>query len=63
MGQIKFETQQTFIETNFSRLVYYDVGGDKKIMLNCETQTQKCRFCGNEDRHFSKKKHTLFRIQ
>ena len=31
MGQIKFETQQTFIETNFSRLVYYDVGGDKKI--------------------------------
>ena len=24
MGQIKFETQQTFIETNFSRLVYYE---------------------------------------
>lgn len=63
MGQIKFETQLSFIETNFSRLVYYDVSGDKEIMLNCETKTQRCRFCGNENRVFSKKRHTLFRIQ
>ena len=56
MGQIKFETQLSFIETNFSRLVYYDVSGDKEIMLNCETKTQRCRFCGNENRDFFKEK-------
>ena len=48
MGLIKYDEQWAILEKFYSRLVYYEMGGNREILLGNELTPRKCRFCGNE---------------
>ena len=48
MTKLDYKHQSAFFNKNYTRLTYYELDGDKEIMLG-EKTPQRCRFCG-EDR-------------
>lgn len=48
MGQINFDVQRAVVEKYYSCLAYYEMDGDREILLGSELTPRKCRFCGNE---------------
>ena len=55
MAKIDYKHQSTFFNKNYTRLAYYELDGDKEIMLG-EENPQRCRFCGEERPDFFRKK-------
>ena len=59
MAKLDYKHQSTFFDQNYTRIAYYELDGDKEIMLG-EGTPQRCRFCGEEDpASFRKKAHVI----
>jgi hypothetical protein len=60
MGQIKFDEQLAVVEKYYSRLIYYELNGNRENLLGDKKSQRKCRFCGNEEQEsFIKKAHAI----
>ena len=60
MGQIKFDEQLAVVEKYYSRLIYYELNGNRENLLGGEISPRKCRFCGNVKKEsFTKKAHAV----
>ena len=55
MAKLDFKKQSTFFDKNYTRIAYYELDGDKEIMLGNGT-SPRCRFCGEDSPAFFKEK-------
>ena len=61
MEKIHYDIQLSRIKETYSRLVYYELGGEIENMLGDSTSPRVCRFCGKDETEvkFEKRAHAI----